>query len=151
MNLIKVLSDVLEVHDKFEYLMNELDSGKPVCYYSHFKAQKIILPSGTKCLMISKFDYCKLDFVRFCEIIKSDNHLSWWSIDISGIIRIKSGQKANYINAVHNYYNRIDQNLTKDQFFNIQLEYDIPYTYEELMQVLEMSKLIKADVWVYNE
>ena len=150
MNLIKIINDFLVIYNEHERLYEELKD-KPVAYYADYKVQKIQLPSGAYSLMVYKFDSGSRDFHKFCDI--NLYHTEGPTINIIdkqfGIALLYYRvNETRYISNINNYAGFIDCNLTKDELFNIRMQYEISYSYEEIMEFFRLTKDITKPSWI---
>lgn len=136
------------------YSLYEKLNHEPVAYHADYKVQKCNLPSGSKSMMVSKFCTTEKDFRPICDII--DPHVVHYPCEIQISIILKNGGWIRIVNdgmpvltRLVNFEGNITKDLKKDEYFNIITGYDIPYSYEDIMKVLDITKDVKHDVWIY--
>lgn len=152
MDLIKTINDVLTIYNEHERLYEELKK-EPVVYYADYKVQKLMTIPGVPQIMIHKFDTSTRDFYKLCVINFSD-------LIGGAFIHIKESNNdtilfsyvnPQYISVLKNYSGTIRSTFTKDEMFNIRLEYDIPFSDEELKEYFMLTQNIKKHLWIYNQ
>ena len=153
MKLIDYFLNFKYIYDNSYSLYQKL-LHEPVVYHADYKVQKCNLPSGSKSMTVSKFCTTERDFKVICDII--DPHVVQYPCEIEISSILKDGGWINIANdgipvltRLVNFEGNITSELTKDEYFNIIMGYDIPYDYDDIMKVLDIVKDVKHDVWIY--
>lgn len=156
MKLIDYFLNLKYIYENSYFLYEKL-AHEPVAYHADYKVQKCNLPSGAKSLMVSKFCTTERDFKSICDIV--DPHIVHYPCEIQISMILKDGGWIRILNEGNpvltrltrlvNYEGNITKDLKKDEYFNIITGYDIPYEYDDIMKVLDITKDIKHEVWMY--
>lgn len=151
MDLIKTINDFLVIYNEHEILCNGF-LNEPVVYYADYKLQKVQMPNSIE-LMVHKFDIGTRDFHKFCIIEYSSEVTPEYGaihiMDNENNTVLYSFNNPLSIKIIKNYNGSLHKNFTKDEMFNIRLQYDIPFSDEELKEYFKLTNHVSKRAWIY--
>lgn len=151
MNINNRLKEFLVIYNKLQEIKLQCSTENPLFYFADYKAQ--LYKDIVQCLTIYKFDYCTKDYKFIGTVFDIHKvlvcHSECTVFDNSPILSSHNNDIGCIISKIGNMDSNIRNNITKDEYFNYSIGYDIKLTFNEVIEYLSLASQINHTVHIH--